>query len=133
MKKLFKTLFAFVMFFALKANVFAGSFYCQALGDQVQIDEQVAHIVKYVILVIQIAVPVILVVMGTIDLTKGLVSQKEDEIASGRKIFIKRLITGALIFFVFAIVKLVISVAGNDSGSIMSCAKCFIEEPSSSC
>ena len=133
MKKISKILFAFAVFFTLKTSVFAESFYCNSLGQEVQIDYQVAHIVKYVILAIQIAVPIILVIMGTIDLAKGVIAQKDDEIAAGRKTFIKRLITGALVFFVFAIVKLVISMTGNQNGTLMSCAKCFIDEPSSSC
>ena len=133
MKKISKILFAFAVFFTLKTSVFAESFYCKSLGQEVQIDYQVAHIVKYVILAIQIAVPIILVIMGTIDLAKGVIAQKDDEIAAGRKTFIKRLITGALVFFVFAIVKLVISMTGNQNGTLMSCAKCFIDEPSSSC
>ena len=112
----------FSMFF-MTNNVFA--FTCEALPD-VMVDEQVPQIIKSIILIIQILVPVILVVMGTIDLLKGVYAQKEDEIKKGQQVFIKRLLTGILVFFVIAIVKLVISVAGSDDATIMSCVKCFI-------
>ena len=78
--------------------------------------------------VIQIAVPVVLVVMGSLDLMKGITAQKEDDMKKGQQLFVKRLISAALIFFVFIIVKLVISfVADNSTSGIMDCAECFIK------
>ena len=77
--------------------------------------------------IIQIAVPVVLVVTGSLDLFKGITASKEDEMKKGQQIFIKRLIVAALIFFVFVIVKVIISfVAEGDSVAIMECAECFI-------
>lgn len=77
--------------------------------------------------IIQIAVPVVLVVTGTLDLFKGITAQKEDEMKKGQQMFIKRLIAAALIFFVFVIVKVIISfVADESSVAIMECAECFI-------
>ena len=78
---------------------------------------------------IQVAVPIVLVVVGSIDLFKGITAQKEDEISKGRQVFIKRLITAAIIFFVFAVVKIVVSFAAdskNDSKKIINCMECFI-------
>ena len=78
--------------------------------------------------VIQIAVPVVLVIMGAMDLFKGVMAQKEDEIKKSQQLFIKRLIAAAVVFFVFVIVKFVISaVADNSSSKIIECTKCFIE------
>ena len=77
--------------------------------------------------VLQIAIPVVLVVIGSIDLMKGITAQKEDEIKKGQQIFIKRLISAALVFFVFVIVKAVISLVADGSGTkIMECAECFV-------
>ena len=102
--------------------------WCPALGETVRIEYQLAKIIRYVILILQIAVPVILVLLGTIDLIKGISAQKEDEIKKGQQIFIKRLIAGAIVFFVFAIVKLVVSVASNgDRENVMTCAYCFLK------
>ena len=78
--------------------------------------------------IIQVAVPIVLVIMGSLDLFKGIMAQKEDEIKKGQQMFIKRIISAALIFFVFVIVKLVISFVADSSGSsIMECTQCFIE------
>lgn len=82
--------------------------------------------------VIQVGVPILLVILGTIDLTKSMTANKEDEIKKGRQIFIKRLISGVLVFFVFIVVKFFISLVADDNKSdtksvrIMQCAECFI-------
>lgn len=128
MKKYVKYLFIFALLLCIRENVFASSMWCPALGDTVRIEYQLAKIIRYVILILQIAVPIILVLLGTIDLIKGMSAQKEDEIKKGQQIFIKRLISGAIVFFVFAIVKLVVSVASNgDRENIMTCAYCFLK------
>lgn len=77
--------------------------------------------------VVQVLVPIILVVVGTIDLLKSVVASKEDEIKKGQKTLLKRCIGAILIFCVFVIVKFVISI-GADSSSvkIIDCAECFI-------
>lgn len=79
--------------------------------------------------VIQVAVPIVLVIMGSIDLTKSMAAGKEEEIAKGRQLFIKRLIAASLVFFSFLIVKFVIGLVAADENSanrIIDCANCFI-------
>ena len=92
------------------------------------IDEKIPNIVSTVVTVIKIAIPILLVIFGMLDLMKGITAQKEDEIKKGQSLFIKRLIAGALVFFVFTIVQLIISLAADasDKNNIMTCAKCFI-------
>ena len=78
--------------------------------------------------IIQIAVPVILVVLGTLDLFKGITASKEEDLKKGQKMFIKRLISAVLVFFVFVAVKFIVSfVADGNSSRIMNCAECFIK------
>ena len=77
----------------------------------------------------QIGVPIVLVVLGMLDLTKSITNEKEDEIKKNQKIFVKRLISAALIFFVFAVVKFLISLiadSSDDKIKILDCAECFI-------
>lgn len=91
------------------------------------IPASVPKVVSVAYTTIQIAVPVVLVIFGMLDLFKGITAGKEDEIKKGQQIFIKRLISAALIFFVFVIVKVVISLVADGSGvNIMECAECFI-------
>lgn len=82
--------------------------------------------------VIQVVVPIILIVMGMITLIRSITAGKDDEIKKAQMAFVKKLITGALVFFVFVIVKLIISVVadGSDKGNIMKCADCFLNNKS---
>lgn len=100
---------------------------CSGALKNVQIDTKFTTITHSIILIIQIAVPVILVIFGMMDLMKGLMAQKEDEIKKGQQTFIKRLVAAAIIFFVVAIVKLVFTfVADDKDGNMLNCANCFI-------
>lgn len=101
-------------------------------GDLVtKIPALVPSVISILYNIIQVAVPVVLVVMGSLDLMKGITAGKEDEMKKGQQLFVKRLIAAALVFFVFLVVKLVISfVAGDENNNkanrIMQCAECFI-------
>ena len=129
MKKIIKLSLILLISFFCYSNVFA--FKCSAISD-VEIDNQLAIIIKYVIIILQFLVPLLLVILGMVDFLKALTSQKEDEIKKGQQVFIKRLIAGVIVFFVIAVVKFVISsIAGNDSEGIMNCVDCFIKGPDS--
>lgn len=84
--------------------------------------------------IIQIAIPIILVILGSIDFMKSVSAGKEDEMKKGQQLFIKRLISAVLVFLVFLIVKLVISLVADDEKTdnkamrIMQCAECFIDK-----
>lgn len=101
---------------------------CSTVLPGVKIDSKIPNTVSSIILIIKIVVPVLLVVLGSIDLVKGMTAQKEDEIKKGQHILVKRLITGALVFFVITIVQFVISfVAGNDANdNTWKCVNCFL-------
>lgn len=89
--------------------------------------------IHVVYLFVQVAVPVLLVVFGSIDFLKSVIGSKEDEIKKGQQIFIKRLIYGIIVFFVFSIVKIVISFAADSKGrglKIIHCASCLINNDS---
>lgn len=96
--------------------------------DQISksIDIKLPNTVSKIILIIQIAVPILLVIFGMLDLFKGVYAQKEDEIKKGQQIFVKRLITAVIVFFVIVIVKLLIGLVADNNATIMNCANCFI-------
>jgi phage-related holin len=74
-------------------------------------------------------VPILLVILGSIDYAKGIMSQKDDETKKGQQAFIKRIITGLIVFLIVAIVKLLVSIVGDSSANkqnIISCIDCFI-------
>ena len=97
-------------------------------GNVTGIPEKIPELTSFAITIIQIAIPIVLVVMGSLDLFKGLSAQKEDEIKKGQQMFIKRLIYAAIIFFVVVIAKLLISVVADSttSNNIAECIDCFL-------
>ena len=92
------------------------------------IDEKIPNLVSTIITVIKIVVPILLVIMGMLDLMKGVTAGKEDEMKKAQGLFVKRLISGALVFLVFTIVQFVISFVADDEDkpNISTCSKCFI-------
>lgn len=102
-----------------------------ACGNLTGIPAKIPNLTSEIFTIIEIAVPVLLVIMGTIDLFKGITADKEDEMVKGRKMFVKRLITGVLVFFILAITKMVIGFVDNDksSSTIIKCMDCFINYP----
>ena len=71
-----------------------------------------------IIPLIQIGIPIILIILGMLDLGKAVVASKEDEIKNAQKLLIKRCMYAVAIFFVVLIVNLVfglLSSAGTDS------------------
>lgn len=84
------------------------------------------YIVSTIVLLIKIVVPILLIVFGMLDLGKAVVASKEDEIKKGQQLFIKRIISAIIVFFVIQIVQIVIRfVSGNDA-SVANCFNCFV-------
>ena len=75
------------------------------------------RLVKHgVIPLIQIGIPIILIILGMLDLGKAVVASKEDEIKAAQKLLIKRVVYAIAIFFVVLIVQVVfglISTSGD--------------------
>ncbi|MBE6153574.1 MAG: hypothetical protein E7166_05060 [Firmicutes bacterium] len=65
-------------------------------------------VVKSVLTIIQIAVPILLIIMGSLDLMKAVMAGKEDEIKKAQGTFVKRAIAAVIVFFIPLIVSLVI-------------------------
>ena len=71
----------------------------------------VMTLIGYAIEAIKIGIPIILIILGMIDLGKAVIASKEDEVKKARSAFIKRLIYAVLVFAVVWIVQLVLSLA----------------------
>lgn len=84
------------------------------------------YLISTIITIVQIAVPILLIIFGMLDLGKAVIAAKEDEIKKGQQTFIKRLIAGAIVFFVILVVKTIVRFVSNGSQSVMQCFNCFI-------
>lgn len=68
-----------------------------------------------VIRVIQIAVPIALIIWGSIDLLKGIIAGDEKKISAARKPFIQRLVSAVIVFLVPWIVNTAINFVASDT------------------
>ena len=97
------------------------------------IPADVPRIIRFLYIFLQVLVPIGIVVVSSIDLFKAISAQKEDDIKKGQQTLIKRIVAAVIIFFVFAIVKLVLSVISDNSDSIIDCISCFLENSDEYC
>jgi len=87
--------------------------------------EEIWAVVGYVINFLKIAIPIIIILLATIDLGKAVMAGKEDEIKSAQKMLLKRIIYGVAIFFVTTIVQLAFSLVGQNVKGDKGSAHCF--------
>jgi len=132
-KVLFCLLLALVAFYVFTDVVSASSWLnpgeTAECGSITSIPRRIPMFTSIVVTAMQILVPVLLVIFGIIDLVKAMASQKEDDIANGRKTLIKRIIVGFLVFLVVALTKLLLNFAVESPalrGSVIECVDCFI-------
>lgn len=60
---------------------------------------------------VRIIVPILIILLGTIDLAKAVIASKEDEMKKAQSTFVKRLIVGVAIFFVPVFVDIIMDLA----------------------
>jgi len=75
----------------------------------------VINLVKALLGLVQMGIPIILIVLGSIDLGKAVISSDEKEIKAATGKLIKRCVAAVAVFFVTAIVTLVMNLVA-DSG-----------------
>ncbi len=102
----------------------AGTYACGV--DNFYFPGMLPYAVNFAITVIKIAIPIILIVFGMLDLGKAVVASKEDEIKKGQQMFIKRLIAAVIVFFVTFVVQIVIRFVTNGDNAVMRCLNCFV-------
>lgn len=95
------------------------------------------NILRYVIIIIQFSVPLLLVILGTIDLFKAITGSDNKTEKTAISSFMKRLIYGVVIFLVPFLVRLVLKLLNDnilnnqtevDTMSWLSCFNYAMEE-----
>ena len=71
-------------------------------------------ILRIVIRLLQFSVPLILLVLGTVDMIKAVTSNDEKTAKNSLDTFIKRLMYGVLVFLVPFLVRLVLNIINNN-------------------
>lgn len=96
-------------------------------GASVIVDESLPATVSAIINILKIAIPILVIIFGLIDLGKAVMSAKEDDIKKNQGLLIKRVIVAVLVFFVVAVVQFVVGVvSGGDKENVIDCIDCFV-------
>lgn len=79
--------------------------------------------------ILQIAIPVIIILLGTLDLGKAVMAGDDKKIKEAQKMLIMRLVYGVAVFFVITIVQVIFSLVstggkGNEPTTGSTCFKC---------
>ena len=90
------------------------------------------RMVGYVMMVFKIVIPIILIIMGMVDLGKAVVSSKEDEIKKSTQSLLKRAIAGIIIFFIPTIIGVIFNLVDNQA-NWRPCSTCISNPTGNTC
>lgn len=125
-KLIFIILFMLCLVVISTENVLAAGVTSYVSCGSTALPSEIAGIIRAVFLILQICVPIGIIVMGSLDFAKAVIASDADKIKKNQKKFITRLITGALVFFVFVVVKFIIKITDTTTGGYANCLNCLI-------
>lgn len=87
---------------------------------------------------VKIIVPIVLMIFGVIDISKAVISSKDDEIKKSTKSLITRAICGVIIFFIPTVLNLVVNLVGDRAegvytGTFADCTSCMFKPNQEGC
>ena len=74
-------------------------------------NESLLQLIKTLVTVIKILVPILLIVLGSLDFAQAVFASSEDQIKKAQSKFVKRLIIGAVIFMIPSVLKVILTLA----------------------
>ena len=92
-------------------------------------------VIGFIIYIIRIAIPIIIILLGTLDLGKAVIAGEDKKIKEAQKSFLMRIVYGIAVFFVFQIVYVIFNMLGLDlnSGQPRVCWICATKPNSDEC
>lgn len=86
----------------------------------------------YIVLAIQIVVPLLLIITGMITMAKAVMAQDEKKIKEAQNLLVKKVIAAVIAFLIIALTKMIVNlVSKNNNWS--SCAKCVFDVNEAGC
>ena len=84
---------------------------CQVLFGDPNNPDSLRYLINEILMYPKIIVPILLILLGTLDFAKAVISSKEDEMKKAQSKFITRIIAAVGVFFVPALVDLIMQLA----------------------
>ena len=99
-------------------------------GDTIAYDipEILPRLSSYAILILKTATPIILIIIGMIQLLKAAAAQSEEDMKKAKTSLTKKIIIAVMIFLVISIVQFIVKQVADDSEklSTQACLNCFL-------
>ena len=109
----------------------------EALANFCKSSADILQIVGYFLLVFKIVIPIIIIILGMIDLGKAVVSSDEKAIQKSAKTLLIRVLAGILIFFVPTIVGIIFGLVTSFRDEVRAkwaeCKACVVSPTGSEC
>lgn len=86
----------------------------------------------WIFFVLKIVIPIIIIIFGTIDVSKAVVASKDDEIKKSIHTLVKRVIAGIVIFFIPTFLSFIVKLINGEaiydetSGTFSRCTYCML-------
>lgn len=110
------------------------------LACNVDIDPIIPGTIRLVVTILKIAIPIILIIFGMLDIAKAVMANDDKEMKEAQKKLIHRIIYAVVVFFIVALVQFVFArLAGqsdsalgenNSKTNISECIACFVSDGS---
>ena len=93
------------------------------------------RVIGEIIYIIKIAIPILIVLLGSLDLGKAVIAGEDKKIKEAQKSFIMRLIYGIAVYFVFTIVRVIFGLldVNIQSGDNKICWDCASKPHNNTC
>lgn len=91
----------------------------------------IASITRTVVLLLQIIVPIVIIVVGSLDFLKAVIASDAEAIKKNQKKFLTRIAAGVFTLFIFIVIKAVVSFTAdstNGNTDYASCLSCLISD-----
>lgn len=115
-----KILFIPILLLTFMSNVHAEEnteLYNVVTCGDIELPDGVVGLISTAITILQIAVPIILIIMGMLDFAKATAASKEEDMKKAQQAFVRRLIAGVAVFFVIFIVRIVVGILNTDDSN----------------
>lgn len=98
---------------------------------------QVWQLVGRILTIFKIVVPIIIIILGMLDLGKAVMSSKPEEISKNAKSLLFRIIAGLIIFFIPTLVGFIFTIVDSFNSDVKAdfniCSACITKPGNSEC
>lgn len=101
-------------------------------GNSIEIPDIIPNLVHYIVVFIKIVIPIVLIVLGMLDMGKAVIGKDEKEMKESQNRLIHRVIYAVMIFLIVSIVTWVVSIVSAadddsvDKNAITTCINYFV-------